>query len=158
MNVNSIIGSIRKQLQDEFHIPVVTERVEQQPKPPFFFIRGYRNVNSQLINGRFNHMVDIEVRYHPAEIKPCNPIRARNEMNDVSDRLMYLLRIINVGEFKLLAQDLESAESDGVLVMTFNVQITERIARIIDKMEHLDHEIAVMETEHTHIKDKNNGG
>lgn len=158
MKVNSIIDSVRNLLREEFHVPAVTERDEQNPKPPYFFIRDYRNANDQMINGRFSHMIDMEVRYHPAETRPCDSQKARKEMNDISDRLMYLLRIIDVGGIKLLAQDIESVESDGVLVTTFGVQITERFIRQAEMMETQTTEVKVMLTEHTHIKDKSDGG
>lgn len=149
MTVEQVIDGIVAALQ-EFDLPVYTEEVEQDLNPPAFFVRSYRNQNEQQINGRFRHTVDCEVCYFPTE-GDGNP---KQEMNNVSDRLMYLLRIINTDAGKVLANAIEANVSDGTLVVTFNVAITERYVEEVPKMETETTDIKVMLTEHTHFKEK----
>lgn len=149
MTIEKLITGIAVMLRDEFKIPVYTERIEQDLDPPCFLVRSFRNRNDKRLMWRYRHDIDIEVVFFPSEVSIDAARGEKAEMNDVSDRLMYLLRMIEADGEKILTRSREAAVSDGALVMTFSVTIYEREVRDPD----------IMKTEHTQFKNTgwNNG-
>lgn len=151
MTVEQLIDGVVSALRT-FDRPVYTERNEMDLETPSFFVRSYRQQNDQRINGRFIHTIDVEVLYFPGEPGPMDTRSANAEMHDISDKLMYLLRIIEANGEKVLARGIEANISDGTLVVTFSVEITERVAIKVDPME--THTVGFMVREDTVISDK----
>lgn len=125
MTVEQLIAGISKMLDSEFGLPIYKERVEQGTETPCFFVRSYRNKSVRRSRFKHQHDIDMEVVYFPTETGPCMPRRAKSEMNDISDRLMYLLEMIDVDGKLIRAREREAVVSDDTLVMTFQVTIDE---------------------------------
>lgn len=135
MTIEKLISGICQMLDAEFELPVYTERVEQDLDSPCFFVRSHLNRNDKRLMWRYRHGIDIEVVYFPSETEATGTRTARAEMNDISDRLMYLLRVIETSDEKVLTTGRESTIVDSTLVMTFSVTIYEREVIDPDLME-----------------------
>lgn len=135
MTVETFITGVCNALHDEFGFPVYTERIEQDLNPPCFYVHAYSNSNTKRVMWRYRHDIGMEVVYFPAEAGPADARSAQAEMNNVSDRLMYLLEIIDCNGTSVRTLERTSTVSDGALVMTFRIENYERMERNPDVME-----------------------
>lgn len=147
MTITQLVSGIALMLDEEFGFPVYKERVEQDLDGPCFLVRSYRNQNAKRLLWRYRHDVSMEVVYFPPQTAIDGERDEKEDMDNVSDRLMYLFHIITVGDEKVIGTNRSSTVSDGALVMTFNVTIYEKEVKKTEKMQTETMEIAIMNTE-----------
>lgn len=136
MTIETLVNGIASMLNSEFKdVPVYDERVEQSGCEEGFHIRMYRNKNAKQLAWRYLHQIDVEVRYVPPRIKPCEQRRDRLHIGEVSDTLNYLFLVLDIDGVKYRTRDLESVPSDGILVTTFTLDIPEIEERDLDMMK-----------------------
>lgn len=136
MTIATLVNGIASMLNSEFKdVPVYDERVEQSGCEEGFHIRMYRNKNAKQLAWRYLHQIDVEVRYVPPRIKPCEQRRDRLHIGEVSDTLNYLFLVLDIDGVKYRTRDLESVPSDGILVTTFTLDIPEIEERDLDMMK-----------------------
>lgn len=128
MTVEKLIDGIAGSLHEAFGFPIYTEHIEQDLRAPCFLVLCDANRGTRLPGGRYRHSADMSIVYFPKD--------GKKEMDDVSDRLVYLMEFVDTDSGKVRTRDRSSVISDNTLVFTFNVLVHERIRKDTDVMLH----------------------
>lgn len=128
MTVEKLIDGIAARLHEAFGFPIYTEHIDQDLRAPCFLVLCDANRGIRLPGDMYRHSTDMSIVYFPKD--------GKKEMDDVSDRLMYLMEFIDTESGKVRTRDRSSVISDNTLVFTFNVLVHERISKETEVMLH----------------------
>ncbi len=119
--IDGIVGAILEEFGASY--PIRTENNEQGFKGPCFYVKCIRPVKNRFFWKRYHRTWQMAVYYFPRERTISEAYEPNVERNEVAERLFDCLDMFPVGESKVMPTDKETTESDGVLVMTFNVEM-----------------------------------
>ena len=119
--IDGIVGAISEEFGASY--PIRTENNEQGFTGPCFYVKCIRPVKNRFFWRRFLRTWQMSVYYFPKERTAAEAYEPNVECNEVAERLFDCLEMFPVGEAQVMTTDKETTESDGVLVMTFNVEM-----------------------------------
>lgn len=119
--IDGVVGAISEEFGTGY--PIRTENNEQGFNGPCFYVKCIRPTQNRFFWRRFLRTWQMAVYYFPEERKPAGDYEPNTERNEVAERLLGCLEMFPVGSAQVMTTDKEATESDGVLVMTFNVEM-----------------------------------
>ncbi len=119
--IDGIVGAIHEEFGASY--PIRTENNEQGFTGPCFYVKCIRPVCNRFFWRRYLRTWQMAVYYFPKEHEIAEAYEPNIERNEVAERLFECLEMFPVGDAKVMTTDKEATESDGVLVLTFNVEM-----------------------------------
>lgn len=119
--IDGIVGAISEEFGTSY--PIRTENNEQGFTEPCFYVRCIQPTQNRFFWRRFLRTWQMAVYYFPKERAIAEPYEPNTERNEVTERLFDCLEMFSVGGTTVMTTDKSATESDGVLVMTFNVKM-----------------------------------
>lgn len=124
--VNAIVGE---------GYPVRTENNEQGLNGPCFYVRCVQPWKRRYFWRRYYREWLMSVHYFPGERTVDGAYESNLEMNEMSEHLFDRLETFDTEEGPVRTKDASMTVSDGVLVMTFTVEVYETKDEDVDLMQ-----------------------
>lgn len=119
--IDGIVGAISKEFGTSY--PIRTENNEQGFAGPCFYVKCIQPAKNRFFWRRFLRTWQMSVCYFPKERTAAEAYEPNVESNETAERLFDCLEMFPVGNTQVMTTGKEATESDGVLVMTFNVEM-----------------------------------
>lgn len=119
--IDGVVGAISEEFGTDY--PIRTENNEQGFNGPCFYVKCIRPTQNRFFWRRFLRTWQMAVYYFPAERILAGDYEPNTERNEVAERLFECLEMFPVGDARVMTTGKEATESDGALVMTFNVEM-----------------------------------
>lgn len=139
---NKILSGVTNALDAEFGLEVFVDDIEQDLDQPCFLINSLTVTENSLLGNRRERSYPLVVQYFPK-----STIQYRQECNDISERLLNCLELIQTDDGLIRGGDMSTRIDDGILSfeVTYKMHILKVRSDDSESMENLDANMGVKE-------------
>ena len=139
---NKILSGVTNALDAEFGLEVFVDEIEQDLDPPCFLINSLTVTETSLLGNRRERSYPLVVQYFPK-----STMQYRQECNDISERLLNCLELIQTDDGLIRGGDMGTRIDDGILSfeVTYKMHILKVMSDDSESMENLDANMGVKE-------------